>query len=395
MSQENRFLSANYLFTNTGAALKNGILEVKADGEIVQVHPSLTKELPQEKIEYFEGYLVPGFVNAHCHLELSYAVARVERSCGIDAFIARVEELKREIPEMQKAEAIHMAMEILQEEGIVAVGDICNTSLSVDAKSNTAIMFKNFVEVYGLDAKLAKNKMEEAARLCEKLNNSNIVPHSTYSLSNELWEGVRNSSHSKAIFSIHNQESQAENQYFMEGKGAMMDRFQKWNLPIPPQIPTGKSPIQSMSAQLPSDSASQIFVHNTHSSEQDLNFIRDTFTNPWFCLCPSSNLFIDNELPNLSLFEAHSNRMCLGTDSLASNDTLSILHEMKILEKHYPEVDLQTLVMWSSFQGAQALGMENLGKFIPGSKPGIVLIEEVEKESLKLGEFSFVSVIMS
>lgn len=70
----------------------------------------------------------------------------------------------------------------------------------------------------------------------------------------------------------------------------------------------------------------------------------------------------------------------LGTDSLASNDQLSILEEMKTLQKNFPGIELATLLKWATINGAQALQMdETLGSFEKGKQPGIVLIEALDQ----------------
>ena len=327
-------------------------------------------------------------------MELSYAVARVERSCGMDAFIARVEELKREIPQQQKEEAIEMAMEILQEEGIVAVGDICNTPLTAKAKHDSNIHFRNFIEVYGLDPKVAAQKIEQAQEMAKAFKNSSIVPHAPYSLSKELFALLTKNIRTSDIWSIHHQESKAEDEYFRLGTGPLKTQFEQWKLPMPSFIPSGKNAIQTIGKFLPQHTSAQIFVHNTQSRAEDLSFIAQHFSHPWFCLCPSSNLFIEHELPQLEEFSMFQDRICLGTDSLASNDTLSILHEMKVLEKHFPDLELETLFRWSSLHGAKALGFEaSLGSFEQGKKPGVLCIEEADVENQKLGDFSFVNVL--
>jgi len=388
-----RLIQADVVFTNMGSLLKNGGLEVDDQGKILGI---FSQEEMQNKVpdEVYEGFLVPGFVNAHCHLELSFAVARIERNKGINHFIGRLEYLKKTIDKESKIAAVDYALEAMVEEGIVAVGDICNTNLTVEAKGNAKIKFRNFVEVYGLDEDAAEQKIQEAKALKSVFQNASLVPHSTYSLSSKLLESFDKQNTNNDILSLHHQESEAENQYFKEGKGEMMDRFKTWGLEIPDYIPSGKSPINTFCELLDLKINPTLLVHNTFSSSTDIDFIQDYFSNPSLCLCPSSNLFIENQLPPVPFFATTDINICLGTDSLASNDMLSILHEIKILTKAFPELPLSTLIRWATLNGAKALGFEKeLGSFQIGKTPGVLLIEEVDIESVKLTNFSFVSVL--
>lgn len=385
-------ISADWIFTNIGKPIKRGSIKIDNSGKILNIYS--TEETKNQKIDYlYSGFLVPGFINAHCHLELSFAVARIERDKGINEFINRVEILKKETAEEQKKSAIEMAMEILEEEGIMAVGDICNTDLTLESKTNHKdILFRNFIEVYGLDPQFAEEKMMFARQLKSKFENSSIVPHATYSLSKELFDLIESEISITDIISIHNQESEAESQYFNTGDGEMADRFRNWNLPKPNFIPSGRSPMSTLAEFFRIENNSIILIHNTFSTKYDIEEIALKYPNSWFCFCPSSNLFIENQLPKIGNFSEVEDKICLGTDSLASNDTLSILHEMKLIAKENPELKIENLIKWATINGAKALGFDDqLGSFEEGKRPGINLIEEVDSENLKLTDFSFIN----
>ena len=135
-----------------------------------------------------------------------------------------------------------------------------------------------------------------------------------------------------------------------------------------------------------------ILVHNTFTSEEDVLFLQEYHKkNPqqiYFCLCPNANLYIENILPPVHLFRKNNFKIVLGTDSLASNETLSILDEIKTLRKNFPEISLDEMLQWATLNGAKALGFENeLGSFDAGKKPGVLNItldsRNVEPENVR------------
>jgi cytosine/adenosine deaminase-related metal-dependent hydrolase len=131
-------------------------------------------------------------------------------------------------------------------------------------------------------------------------------------------------------------------------------------------------------------SGNLILVHNTYA---DINTIREIQKrrNTWWCLCPNSNLYIENKIPPVDLLKSQGCKIVLGTDSLASNKKLSILSEMKTLQYHFPSVTLEELVRWATINGAEALGEETkFGKIEPGMKPGLLLLENLDLVNLKL-----------
>ena len=121
-----RFLTADYLFPLYIAPLKEGVLQISDDGQVIAIFKNRS-EVPQDKLEIFEGLLCPGFVNAHCHLELSHLKGNAEKGKGFLEFAGTIRK-RDDFSEFEKQNAIEKAEQEMIANGIVAVGDICNTS---------------------------------------------------------------------------------------------------------------------------------------------------------------------------------------------------------------------------------------------------------------------------
>ncbi|HKL31088.1 MAG TPA: amidohydrolase family protein, partial [Tangfeifania sp.] len=107
--------------------------------------------------------------------------------------------------------------------------------------------------------------------------------------------------------------------------------------------------------------------------------------NTFLVLCPNSNLYIENRLPDVTLFRKNNLNICLGTDSLASNSRLSVLNEMITLQQYFPEISLEEMIKWATFNGARALQTKSrFGSFETGKKPGVNLITGADLKNLKL-----------
>jgi cytosine/adenosine deaminase-related metal-dependent hydrolase len=114
--------------------------------------------------------------------------------------------------------------------------------------------------------------------------------------------------------------------------------------------------------------------------------------NLYWCVCPNSNIFIENEIPPLKLLIQEGCKIVIGTDSLASNNKLSILEELKTLHLNFPEVLMEDLICWATLNGARALGMEDeFGVIESGKKPGLLLIQDVDLINMKLLPASYVT----
>ena len=365
-----RKITANYIYTGVSKPIKNGVISIDDNGIIVEVS---AKRNGDEEV--FDGIICPGFVNVHCHTELSFAKNKIEKYIGIDAFISFLEGLKRSIGEEEKKQAIKEAIAEMQNNGIVAVGDIMNTDISIGAKEESQIKFYNFIEVFGSQYKDAEKIWYKALGLNEQVKGSmNIVPHAPYSLSRTLFQKIRDYQKQDSTISIHHMESKAESEYFLKGTGSIAERFKKWGLELPLFIPTRQRPLASIGSFL-AQSERILLIHNTFIEKEDIEFAKANFKNTYYGLCPNANLYIENELPDVETLQKLNIDICLGTDSFASNNSLSILEEMRTIQNNF-DVSLEELIKWATINGAKALGMEKtLGSIEVGKKPGLVLLK--------------------
>src|SRR5690606_36644664 len=118
-----------------------------------------------------------------------------------------------------------------------------------------------------------------------------------------------------------------------------------------------------------------LLVHNTYTSSKDIFFIERQGRNVSWCFCPNANLYIEGVLPKLRNFVTYRHKITLGTDSLASNDRLCVLSELKTLHTHFPDLLFGETIKWATLNGAQILGIsEKFGSLETGKAPGINLL---------------------
>ncbi len=372
-----RKFSAGHIFTGY-QLLQQQVLIIDASGVIVDI---VTENEAGDDVEKSEGILCPGFINAHCHLELSHLQGHIPKHTGLVDFVFKVIS-ERHFGEEEILAAIEKAEHEMLQQGIVAVGDICNNNLTIPQKLKGNLRYHNFIEASGFPPALAGTRFKRAVDIYDlytaHFSCSSIAPHAPYSVSPELFAMI-NDFPGNSLLTIHNQETEHENEFFEKGTGDFLRLYQKLGIDISFFKPTGKSSLQTW---LPNFTKAQtiILVHNVSTSEEDLalanlsthNSQRSTF----LCLCPNANLYISNMLPDINMLMKQTDNIVLGTDSLASNDQLSILEEMKTLKNNFKELDIETLLKWATINGANALRMDDqLGSFEKGKTPGVLLID--------------------
>lgn len=324
-----------------------------------------------------EGWLCPGFVNTHCHLELSHMQGVIPEGRGLPAFLQAVME-QRELP---AAEAVQDAMDkaaaAMQAEGVAAVGDVCNTAASLPVKTQTGIYWHNFVECMGFADAAAPRRLEHSlavlAAFRERGLPSSLVPHAPYSVSETLFRLIAALENNSPI-SLHNQESASEDLLYRSKTGGFLDFYRHFNMDISGFTMTGKSSLQSW---LPYFSATPrlLLVHNTYTQTDDVRFALSGEQEISWCLCPNANLYIENRLPDIPAFISEGAHITLGTDSLASNRQLSMWEEISTIHRHFPGIPMAIILQWATLNGAQALGISaQYGSLEKGKKPGLVQI---------------------
>ena len=358
-------------------------LEVDKDGTII----SILNAAPVDETVFYLGDIVPGFVNAHCHTELSHMKGLLPEHTGLIPFLKSVPFRRNEKSAEEKKEARLAALEEMVANGIVAVGDIANTSDSLDIRSLDKMHFHSFVEALGFSEVNAARSFGFAMQSYEafegqeqshKILRQSITPHAPYSVSPALFRMI-DVLERDSIISIHNQESEAESEYYVSKEGQVKELLQALNIDDTLFQPTGQSSLRSYMDWL-SVGHPFLFVHNTYTPREDVQFIKTKLRQAFWCLCPNANLYIENRLPDIDMFIQEEVNICIGTDSLASNHQLSILAELYSIKEHYPHINWETMITWATYNGAWALQMqETIGTIAPGKKPGILHITGLEQ----------------
>ncbi|TKC13097.1 amidohydrolase [Pedobacter polaris] len=371
------FISAKWIFPVDAKPIEGGVLEIDADGVILQV---LTAEEAKAKainnIQHFEGWLIPGFVNTHCHLELSHMRGIINEGTGLPSFIKQIL-AHRQQPEEDILLAMQKADQEMYENGIVAVGDISNQLISKSIKLKSKVYYHTFVEVFGFN-RPSLPIIEAGVQLKDDFAplKASVVPHSPYSVSSELFNEINKVTQSDDILTIHNQETKGENELFESGVGAFADFFAELGIAQSDAHNQGRNSLNYHLPQLPKYT-NTLLVHNTFTDKADVDFSKEQHQKLYWCLCPNANLYIENNLPDVDLLKNEDLKITLGTDSLASNHQLNILAEMQTLQD-YKKVSFEEMLKWATLNGAEFLAIElQYGSLTVGKKPGILNISNV------------------
>lgn len=363
-----RKIASNYLWTPSGY-LPKPLVEVDLSGLILSVS-SYEDVDNMEGVEFYSGVLTPGFINSHCHLELSHLRGAISEGGGHTSFVGSIGGLRTSFSEQERLDSIDFADSKMWSDGVQAVGDIANGETSFNVKSRSKIAYHTFVEAFGLRG-IDYSQFDTLL----KYPNTSLTPHSTYSIQDEDLRKISNDGDSP--LSIHFMESSDEKSLF-SSEGDLCSWYQKMG--FEPDFLHYGSPAKRIIESVPHD-RSIILVHNCHVEATDIELIMSHFSAPvWWCLCPLSNRYISNSTPPYNLLRSYNLNICLGTDSLASNRSLSIFEEMRTFDG----VPLSELLLWATTNGARALGFKDCGVVERGSRGGLLLLSALDYDTMSL-----------
>ena len=379
-------IAASYVYTlESDAPLRNGYVEYEdADGTILEIGIC---ENPESE-DMYQGALVPGFVNAQCHVELSHLHKKFRKGTGMAGFIDQINELRDWAGREKKAELVKEWMDKMWADGVSAMADISNDDSSFDVKASHSMYTRTFLEVFGSEPHMCEGVMDEVRALHQVASSKGIdaapTPHSCYTMSPQLLSASAAAGLEGGYLSYHSQESQEEEDLLMNGSGAMYENRVRNNMSTPPV--TGESSLKYFIDRLADAKSAPymehiLLVHNVCLKQDDIDAARKVMKNVYWAVCPLSNIFIHDALPPVPLMRKNGLDIAIGTDSLSSNDDLNMIGEIACLHRNFPEVPMNEIFTWASLNGARFLSKEDvLGSLSVGKRPGIVLVSDLDAD---------------
>ncbi|MBR1405422.1 MAG: amidohydrolase family protein [Bacteroidales bacterium] len=378
--------SAKYLYLlNEDRPLVNGFVEYDDDGTILRTGVC---EDPSSEEVFLDGAVIPGFVNAHCHIELSYMWKLFRKGTGMAGFIDQINALRDTASLEDKLADIQTWMDRLWQRGVSAMADISNCADSFAIKAASPMYTRTFLEVFGTEpqdceAVIRDVKALQAQALACGLDAA-PTPHACYTMSPELLTAASAEGLRSGFLSYHSEETQEEEEMLRSGSGPMWENRKRAGMSTPPV--TGTSSLLYFLDRLqrvhPAPFGEHILlVHEVCMDQEGIDAVKAVMQHPFIALCPLSNLFIHNALPPVELLRANGMKLTVGTDSLSSNDDLDMVAELFCLQENFPQVPLGEMLGWACRNGAEFLGKEDvLGTIEPGKRPGLVLIDHLSPE---------------
>jgi len=350
-----------------------------SDGRVrafgAESEPPIVTDRAAETVDHGDAVILPGLVNAHTHLELSWMRNRVPPGDSMPAWAARLLALRRTISS-EPAEPIHDAVREMRAGGTSLVGDVTNTLAAYDVLADSALAGAVFRELLGFNMRdpaqaIATTQAQlDALPPIERLRPS-IVPHAPYSVSPELFRAIARAAGDKPV-SVHLAESPDELRFLQDGTGAwreLLGQLGVWN---DAWRPPACGPVEYLE-QLGLVTSHLLAVHCAHVEDDDV--ARLARAGSTIVACPRSNKWTGAGTPPIERFFASGARVAIGTDSLASVEDLNMFAEMAEVRRLAPAVPASRIIAAATVEGAAALGFaEGFGTIEPGKRADLIAV---------------------
>jgi aminodeoxyfutalosine deaminase len=348
--------NADWVLPISSSPIKDGVVVVR-NGLIISVSEHEQLKDNYDSVVKLDGALLPGFVNAHTHLELSGLKGKVTSTReGLSEWLHRLnDQLETYVTEKHEKE-IREEVENLRQVGVVAIGDITNTGITYDILRNKRIggvVFREYIDGLG------EEEMGLPDFVSDKIGSSlyvSLSPHALYSTSKVLLEKIlKLNKDNNRKTSIHWLESLEELDLYRNHDGPLSNLLHRLWPCITSRYEHSMMNHKHFQEEYFSDQL--ILVHALESDNQLLKRYKESGVN--IVICPRSNYFISGELPPLRDFVSQDISFAIGTDSLASVEDLDVRKEIVLIRENFPEISAEFLLKSLTYNGAKALGIDD------------------------------------
>ncbi len=347
---------ARWVLIAPGRWKENAVLTM-AGGRLVAIE---TARPGKGVIDHGEGVLMPPLGNAHTHLSLSALRGKVETRQGFLPWVCSLIREREALPPQKiQQEAVSAACE-MKRRGTGCAAEVGPLEPGKSALETNRISGAVFMEVLGF----------QAAPPCLPPGTAslNIYPagHGLHTTPPETLVRLKGAG---ARFSLHLAESPLETQFLAQGKGPWADLMAQRGHDLSKWEPWGERPV-ARALRLGLLGPATLAVHLLEVRPQERDILVTTGTR--VCFCPRSNWALHRKLPPIEAFLKAGSRPALGTDSLASVETLDMFDEMAFTAAHYPGLSPETILAMATVNAAEAVGCPGLGRLQPGRTGGMI-----------------------
>lgn len=376
-------LEAAAVLTGVGGVYSPGAVAVQ-DGSIVAVGElSRVAVRGAERRTYPNAVIIPGLVNAHSHLDLSFLSKPLSFNGSFTRWLLKVGWARSQTSDEKCESAARRALESLAASGVTTVGDITTIEGGFRALRDSGLRGVAYFETFGFKQERVEGERDRLNFLLDRCSPTEkvlvgISPHTPYTVGPRLWELLKREFKARVDrFSVHVSEILEEAAFLEGGWGPFRHFLRMAGLLDKEWRPPGMSPVEYVDS-FGFVTRGTSLVHGNFLTDGDRRLLAGRQGKGAVCIvhCPRAHRFFQRLPFPLAELLPEGIPVALGTDSLASNSSLDMLEEMKTVHIDHPELPVQEIVRMATLRGAEALRLENItGSLEEGKRADLAMID--------------------
>ena len=375
-------LRARTVITNTGGPIEDGAVAIVGNRiAAVGGFDEIRAAYYGETTDLGEQVLMPGLVNAHCHLDYTMMRRAINPQRTFTEWIIRINALKRSLDNNDYRDAIAKGFAELKQWGTTTVANIESFPELLPDMPPPPIRTWWFFEMIDVRHRLAGEETIAGTlgffdQRPDWLGGFGLSPHAPYTASGKLYELTADTAEKLGMpVTTHVAESREEWEMFREKRGELHEFMQKlgrWMFDNQEQ----RTPLAHVAAHARLGPR-WLLAHMNELDDSDFTLLATMPQKPSIVHCPGSHRYFRHTRFPLTKLRSIGVNVCLGTDSLASTLTLSMFDEMRILTRQEPQLDPSEIIKMATLNGAMALGIE-AGKIAPGALADLIALPHAD-----------------
>jgi len=356
---------AGWVMQSPGSWLADGTVTV-AQGNVVEVE-STPGTTASTNIDHGPGVIMPGLVNAHTHLSLSALSGKIEMGEGFLTWVRKLVEIRRNLPPDAVTAAMEAAVNRLRESGVALVGEFGPHIPVAPALAAAGIAGTIWLEFLGNEQNLPPLPPPVGEV------DFSYAGHAPHTASPSLLRHIKEIDRRLGRpFALHLAESKEEMEFLATGQGDWADFLKEMGRDFSDWGCWGRRPVE-LAARLGLLDGDTLAVHCLLVTPEEVQLLARSGSH--LCLCPRSNWSLHGRLPDIPALLEAGFAPALGTDSLASTESLSMFDEMRFVAGRYSMLSPDTILAMATVNGARVLGRPDLGIISPGQTARLIYVD--------------------
>ena len=364
-------LRAKYILPDSATTIENGFAEIAGD-RIAQVGRWSERSVGDADFDFGNAFILPGLVNAHAHLELTHV--RANQTSQLTTWLMQImQSAPRQ--ETTAQDTVTDGIQMALEGGTTTIADISASGWSTPILRASPIRAVSFHEVLGFSPRRlsqAVDRAEDALRQGQTTQCTvGLSPHAPYSVSAPLYQKTAFLARTHGrLFCSHVAESLDEVEFLRRGTGPFRAMLESLHIPLSDWSAPGLTPVHYLNSLGVLDG--MLVAHGNYLEDDEVECLVQRQASVIYC--PRSHLYFSHAPHPIQELLRRGVPVALGTDSLASNWSLSMLDEIRFLARRCTDLSLATVLHLATHGGAQVLGLPKVGKLQPGWQADAIVV---------------------